>query len=107
MATNEFVTTPVASYLWAENPPARNHHAMPECSNYRSSGLGLKPRQWRASVRVLNPAKAEEQYQYGSIPGWGDGRFFSLLGESTIKTSSFFNIFFLFVSTSAALIAGL
>ena len=34
-----------------------------ECSNYRSSGLGVKPEQWRASVRVLNPAKAEEQYQ--------------------------------------------
>ena len=64
MATNEFVTTPVTSYLWAGNPPARKHHAMPECSNYRSSGLGLKPRQWRASVRVLNPAKAEEQYIY-------------------------------------------
>ena len=29
----------------------------------------------------------------GSIPGWGDGRFFSLLGESTIKTSSFLNIY--------------
>ena len=64
MATNEFVTTPVASYLWAENPPARNHHAMPECSNYQSSRLGLKPWQWRASVRVLNPAKAEEQNTY-------------------------------------------
>ena len=29
----------------------------------------------------------------GSIPGWGDGRSFSLLGESTIKTSSFLNIY--------------
>ena len=63
MATNEFVTSPVASYMWAEIPPAKNHHAMPVCSNYQSSRLGLKPGQWRASVRVLNPAKAEEQYQ--------------------------------------------
>ena len=54
MATNQFVTTTVASYWWAENPPARSHQAMPECYNYPSSRLCLKPWQWRASVRALN-----------------------------------------------------
>ena len=61
-ATEKFVTTSVASHLGLNRHSQEATMPCQECSNYRSSGLGVKLGQWRASVRVLNSSKAKEQY---------------------------------------------